>query len=100
MLVLAELDPRISIMLVVGAIPAISGCYVAVYGVYRYLGKHLHNPKKHPCSDDIVFKDVCKANRDCIETKLDGMKELMEQRFDNLEELVRNNGQTRGRVRT
>lgn len=58
-------------------------------GIYGWFLKHMANSKKHPSKDAVVYKDVCQANRDCIEVKLDGMKELMEQRFDNLEELVR-----------
>ena len=62
----------------------------ALVGIYGWFLKHMASSKKHPCKDDIVYRDVCKATHDCVEAKLDGMKELMEQRFDGLEELVRN----------
>lgn len=56
--------------------------------VYAWLLRHLFVKAQ--------FKDVCKANRDCIETKIDGLKELLEQRFDSLEELVKKNGREQG----
>jgi len=63
----------------------IFGLFTAVYGwLLRYLfGK-------------VQYKDVCQSNRDCIETKIDGLKELLEQRFDSLEELVKKNGGKHG----
>jgi len=72
----------------------------AVTGLYGWFLTHMSNSKKHPSKDAIVYKDYCDKNHDCVEAKIDGLKELMEQRFDSLEELVRNNGQPRGRVRT
>lgn len=66
--------------------------FTMISGVYIWLLKHLSNSKKHPNSDNLVFRDVCEANRDCLEIKIDGLKELIEQRFDNLEKLVKNNG--------
>lgn len=59
----------------------ILGLFTVIYG---WLLRHLFNKAQ--------FKDVCEANRDCIETKIDGLKELVEQRFDNLEDLVKKNG--------
>lgn len=61
----------------------------ALVGIYGWFLVHIGKSKKHPCKDDIVYKDVCKAQHDCVETELKGMKELMELRFDNLEELVK-----------
>jgi len=68
------------------------GLSSAIIGVYVFLGKHTSNHRKHPCADKIVYKDVCEANRDCIETKIDGLKELLETRFDGLEDLIKNGG--------
>lgn len=65
------------------------GIFTLIAGVYTWLLRHI---KKHPCADELVFKDVCEANRDCIETQIAGLKELLGQRFDNLEELVKKNG--------
>lgn len=76
---------------------AVFGLFVGVYG---WLLKHLSNSKKHPCNDNLVYKDVCEANRDCIETKIDGLQKLVEQRFDNLEDLIKNNGHSTPRIRT
>ena len=67
----------------------IFGLFTAVYGwLLRYL------------FIKVQYKDVCKANRDCIETKIDGLKELLEQRFDNLEDLVKKNGRQDDRRRS
>lgn len=70
---MAEIDNKI--------ILGLFGVFTALYG---WLIRHLFAK--------VQFKDVCQANRDCIETKIDGLKELVEQRFDNLEELVKKNG--------
>lgn len=59
-----------------------------IIGAYGWLIKHITT--KHPSSDKVVFRDTCQANRDCMETKIDGLKELVETRFDNLEELIKN----------
>ena len=59
----------------------IFGLFTAVYGwLLRYLFVKAQ------------YKDVCQANRDCIETQITGLKELLSQRFDSLEELVKKNG--------
>jgi len=52
--------------------------------------KHCANSTKHPDKKDIVFKDVCTSKMDCVETKIDALKELCETRFDNLENLIKN----------
>jgi len=67
----------------------IFGIFTAVYG---WLLKHLFAK--------VQFKDVCQANRDCMETKIDSLKELVETRFDNLEDLIKNNGHSTPRIRT
>lgn len=59
----------------------IFGLFTAVYG---WLLRHLFVK--------VQYKDVCQANRDCIETQIAGLKELLEQRFDNLEDLIKKNG--------
>lgn len=74
---------------------------VAIAGVYGWLLKHLSNTKKHPCKDDIVFKDVCESERkrldDCIETVVKRsderhkeLKEDMKAEFAEVKELIRN----------
>jgi len=63
----------------------------AIIGVYGWLIKHLSNSRKHPCADNLVFKDVCQAQRDCIETSVSSLKELIEQRFDHLEKTINDN---------
>ena len=66
----------------------IFGIFAVFTAVYGWLLRHLFVK--------VQFKDVCKANRDCIETKIDGLKELLEQRFNSLEELVKKNGGQHG----
>lgn len=63
----------------------IFGLFVAVYG---WMLRHLFVK--------VQYKDVCQANRDCIETQIAGLKELLEQRFDNLEDLIKKNGGQNG----
>jgi len=46
--------------------------------------KHISNSKKHPCKNDIVFRDVCESEkagiRDCIEREI----ELSKERYETL----------------
>jgi hypothetical protein len=67
----------------------IIGAFTVIYG---WLFKHASNSDKHPSKDAIVYKDACVKTHDCVEAKLDGMKELMEQRFDSVEYLIKNGG--------
>jgi len=76
---MADIDNRILI-----------GIFGLIAGIYGWLIKHLSNHKKHPCSDDIVYKDVCQAQRDCIETSVKDLKEYSKERFDRIEELIKN----------
>lgn len=46
---------------IIGVSGSIAGCYVAIIGVYRWVSCHVNEKKKHPCSDDLVFQDVCDA---------------------------------------
>lgn len=62
----------------------ILGLFAVFSTVYGWLLKHLFGK--------VQYKDVCQANRDCMELKIDSLKELMGQRFDTLEELVKNGG--------
>lgn len=38
----------------------LAGAYLAIIGVYKWVSVHTSDKKKHPCSDDVVFSDVCK----------------------------------------
>lgn len=58
-------------------------------GIYGWFLKHLSNPKKHPCADDIVFEKNCEARRDCIETSVKDLKEYSKERFDRIESLIK-----------
>jgi hypothetical protein len=70
-------------------IPVMVGLFWAFY-------KHASNTGRHPDKKDIVFKDVCepkmKGLEDCITKDVGALKELMNQRFDSLENLVKKNG--------
>jgi hypothetical protein len=83
----------------------------ALIGLYGFVLKHLSNTDRHAGQRDIVFRDVCKPQmdrladsvtkvEDCVEKDLGALKELMEQRFDSLERLIKNNGNQPGRIRT
>ena len=56
----------------------------AIIGVYGWLLKHLANTKKHPCSDDIVFKDVCKEKTKRLEDCIEAQVKLETERYENL----------------
>lgn len=60
-----------------------------IAGIYGWLLKHLSNAKKHPYADKIVYKDVCQAHRDCIETSVKDLKDYTKERFDRIEELLK-----------
>lgn len=81
-----------------------------ITGIYVWVGKHTSNNKKHPCKDDIVFKDVCeerqKTNMQAHEHLREGIekaiarsdeqhKELktdVKSGFDSVLELIKKNG--------
>lgn len=82
---MAEMDNKVIIAI-----------FAPILGIFGWLLKHMSNPKKHPCSDDIVYKEVCEAKRDCIEAKIDGLQKVIETRFDSLEDLLKKGGKKRG----
>ena len=67
-----------------------------IIGLFYALYTHVSNTGRHPEKKDLVFKEVCepkmKGLSDCAEREIKALKELMTQRFDNLEKLVRNGG--------
>jgi len=77
------------------------GVFAAIIGCYLWMAKHITNSKKHPCKEDIVYRDVCEAERgrieDCVESELKNVnRRLDEQRsdmkdgFSRLESLIKN----------
>jgi hypothetical protein len=79
----------------------LSGAGALFVGVLIFLVRHAANSKKHPCKDDIVFRDVCdeKAKRleDCIEGAIKRsneqhkeLKEDMRRGFTEVKELIKN----------
>lgn len=82
------------IRILIGAIIAI---FAAIIGVYAILMRHTSNSKKHVCSDDIVFQDVCderhKGVDDCIENVLNLTKiqyQNLSDKIDDLKESIEN----------
>lgn len=78
------------------------GVFGLIAGVWGWLLKHCSNSRKHPCADNLVFKDVCRSERkridDCMESEIEERKERYKElkedinnRFDRLEELIKNN---------
>lgn len=68
-----------------------------ILGFIGWVTKHMTNSKKHPCKSDIVFKDVCEAKQDCIESeikninnRLDDIKVDMKDGFGRVERLIKN----------
>lgn len=81
----------------------ITAIIAALVGIYGWLLKHLSNTTKHPCKEDIVFRNVCdeKVKRldDCIETqaklsaeRYETLTKKVDDGFDDLKRLVRANG--------
>jgi hypothetical protein len=59
---------------------------LAVYG--RLIWKcfaHLSERNKHPCTDDIVFKDVCESEKRRMEECIKGVVKLQAMQYENLE---------------
>jgi len=65
--------------IILGIVGVISSAIVATYG---WLIKHLY--------DKVVFEDTCEARRDCFESKVDDLKEYSKERFDRIEDLIKN----------
>ncbi len=62
-----------------------------------WVTKHITSSQKHPCKKDIVFKEVCDAKQDCIESeiknvnnRLDELKTDMKEGFRRLESVIKN----------
>lgn len=82
---------------------AIIAVFGAIIGVYIFVFRHIGTRKKHACSDDLVFKDVCdersKNLNDCIESEVKTrgeryaeLKKDINDRFDRLEKLIQDKG--------
>lgn len=65
----------------------------ALVGIYGFVLKHLANTDRHPAKKDIVFREVCKPQmdrlEDCMGKDIKALEKLMNQRFDNLERLIK-----------
>jgi len=75
------------------SIPVIGGL-MALFG---FTLKHAVNSDRHPKKSDVVFKDVCDAERRAITDafmsmaqRIDDLKESNKDRFDRLEKLINN----------
>ena len=57
---------------------SIAGAYLAIIGVYKWVSRHMSEKKKHPCSDDLVYEDVCeergRTNRQAHEHLKEGIE--------------------------
>ena len=80
----------------------------AMVGLFGWFAKHISNSKKHPCKDNIVYKDVCDARgidndkehqhlKEGIEDLKDETRQgfvtvnkSMEKGFDRMDDLIRN----------
>lgn len=67
-------------------IVALIGIFGAIIGVYVWVARHIAARKKHPCSDDLVFRDVCESERRRIDDCLEGAERRTEQRFKEVKE--------------
>jgi len=77
---MAEIDNKI-----------LMGIFTAIGGVFVILWKYISNFKK-----SVQFKDVCEATHtglnETLEAKFQGLTTLMNQRFEDLGDLVKKNG--------
>ena len=73
------IDAATTIIVIIGIFAAIAGAYGAIIGVYSWMGKHIAAKGKHPCTENIVFKDVCNEKmgriEDCVEEKIKNLDE-------------------------
>ena len=65
--------------------------------LFGFTLKHAINGDRHPKKSDVVFKDVCDAERRAITDafmsmakRIDDLKESNKDRFDRLENLINN----------
>lgn len=70
---------------------------VPILGFVGWVTRHITNSQKHPCKKDVVFKEVCEARQDCIETeiknvntRLDDIKSDVKDGFRRLERVIKN----------
>ncbi len=59
-----------------------------IVGVCGWVAKHITNSKKHPCKDDIVFKDVCDETQRRLEDCVESEAKLCQQRYESLTKQV------------
>ena len=69
----------------------IAGFVLVAQGVViKIIYSHRSEFSKH--KDSVQYKDVCEAKHEGVEASIAALKELVEQRFDSLEGLIKNNG--------
>ena len=61
----------------------------AIVGIYGLMYKHATRGNKHPCAENLVYEDTCEARRDCIESSVKDLKEYSKERFDRIEDLIK-----------
>jgi len=57
-------------------------------GLYGFVLKHLSNTDRHTDKKDIVYKDVCKAERNRLEDCIEGTMNLLNERTASIEKAV------------
>ena len=63
-----------------------------IVGIYGFFVKHISCHVSKKIGDSVVYQDTCEARRDCIEQSVEGLKELIVQRFEQLEKLINGQG--------
>lgn len=56
----------------------------AIVGIYGWFLKHISASRRHPCADNIVFQDVCDAEKKRLEDCIEGEVKRSEQRHTEL----------------
>ena len=69
---------------------ALIGIFGAIIGVYVWVARHITARKKHPCADNVVYRDVCESERRRIDDCIEGAERRTEQRFKEVKDDMRN----------
>ncbi len=93
--------------IVAAAFSLIGGVYIAIIAMQRWISAHISRGSRHPCTADIVYKDVCEKVQeknttehahleDCLEgaetrtgERFRELKSDMNRGFDEVKKLVK-----------
>lgn len=75
--------------MIIDAQAIITGCtVVGIVGAIGAVAKHISNDEKHPNKKDIVFKEVCEAKEDCVESEIKNVSVRLDSMDKKLDILI------------